>query len=152
MDAPRALFVLVASFSRIKEKGWLIIEWSEAQGKKDRGEKIFMFDTLSKAILYFKEENCLKAQWPNSNSKSSLEDKNSTECNCLTICKKISKYVRNPGNPPLSPFFKGGNLISFICINEKALLSLKKGGREGFLEKPSQIDKQLQRNKFLFYS
>jgi hypothetical protein len=52
-----------------------------------------------------------------------------------------SRIVRNPRNPPWSPFFKGGNsMFNDHCplVIDKwfALLPLKKGGWEGFLGKP----------------
>jgi len=47
--------------------------------------------------------------------------------------------IAKPLNPPSSPFFKGGKKESFIELKRKALLPLKKGGREGFLVRLRRI-------------
>ena len=58
--------------------------------------------------------------------------------------KKEFQMCQESQKSPFVPLFQRGKFIIF-CLNQfkKALLPLEKGGREGFLGKPSQMAKQL---------
>jgi hypothetical protein len=62
--------------------------------------------------------------------------------------KRESFSLLRSQQPPLIPLFQRGNKLgSSSSPEEKALLPLKKGGREGFLEKPfsnHQTDKIIE--------
>jgi len=67
----------------------------------------------------------------------------------FSLMKNKAPKCQEPPEIPLHPFSKGEKGDSFIQPEERALLPLKKGGREGFLVKPFQSAKLLRNSLIL---